>query len=107
MSHSVDTSIIGRGSEPAHSLHTVAVDAVTDLRARNEPLHLARQNLIEYRNVATRPAEKNGLGKNVAQADASLSVLERNFDILPDTDAIYFIWRETDRRQGRIGQAGP
>lgn len=94
MAYLIDTSIIVRGSEPKSPLHGVAVSAVANLRAENAPLHLARQNLIEYRNVATRPIDKNGLGMTVAKADARLTVLEHDFDVLPDTDAIYFVWRE-------------
>lgn len=55
---------------------------------------MARQNLIEFRNVASRPLEKNGLGLSPAQADLELDRAERDFDTLPENDLIYTVWRQ-------------
>jgi predicted nucleic acid-binding protein len=58
----VDTSILGRLANRADAAHGVAQTAVAELHRRGEILHITSQNLIEFRNFATRPAGANGLG---------------------------------------------
>jgi hypothetical protein len=44
------------------SSHGFAVDSVARLVAAGEAVHFTLQNIAEFWNVATRPAEHNGLG---------------------------------------------
>ena len=88
-----DTNIILRLTEPAHPMHRIALTAVKKLFADGHNLCLIPQNLIEFWNVATRPADKNGLGKTTNQTEADIGVLESVFTILPDSPAIYPEWR--------------
>lgn len=84
-----DTNIILRLAEPAHPMHGIALTAVKKLFADGHNLCLIPQNLIEFWNVATRPADKNGLGWTTAQTDSDIAGLESTFTILPDSPAIY------------------
>lgn len=93
MDYLSDTNIILRLAEPAHPMHAIALGAITKLFTRGDNLCLIPQNLIEFWNVATRPANKNGFGWIPAQADAEVTVLENTFTVLPDTQAIYTEWR--------------
>ena len=84
MDYLADTNIILRLAEPAHPMHRAALNAVKKLFADGHNLCLIPQNLIEFWNVATRPANKNGLGWTTAQTDAEVGGLEAVFTILPD-----------------------
>jgi len=89
----IDTNIILRLSEPAHPMHGEALQSVKKLFGDGHNLCLIPQNLIEFWNVATRPANKNGLGWTTAQTDTEVADLESIFTILPDSPAIYAEWR--------------
>lgn len=94
MAHLIDTNILLRRQDSGHVQFEAATRSVIRLREQNERLCVARQNLIEFRNVASRPLEKNGLGLSPAQADLELDRAERDFDTLPENDLIYTVWRQ-------------
>jgi predicted nucleic acid-binding protein len=94
MSGLLDTNIPLRLSQPEHPLCAVAQSAVNRLLSRGETLYLTPQNLIEFWNVATRPANVNGLGLSPTDADLKVSGLESIFDLAPDTPAVYTTWRK-------------
>jgi len=54
------------------------------LRSRNEALHVAAQNLIEFWAAATRPAGENGLGMSLEEAIHELTAIKRLFSLLPE-----------------------
>ena len=89
MSYLIDTNILLRASAPNHVQHSLAAGEVATLRAGNEQLCVARQNLIEFRNVATRPPQNNGLRLAASEADGELTLLEQDFAFLPDTAGVY------------------
>jgi predicted nucleic acid-binding protein len=49
--------------------------------------------MAEFWSVATRPAEKNGLGLSLPQADWYVSRLEAILTLLNDTPAMHREWR--------------
>lgn len=104
MDYLSDTNIILRLAEPAHPMHGATLKAVTKLFTDGHNLCLLPQNLIEFWNVATRPANKNGLGWTAAQTDAEVTVLENTFTILPDTSAIYWEWRRLVAAHSVLGK---
>jgi predicted nucleic acid-binding protein len=69
-----------------------AANAIRTLRGRGEQLHIVLQNLIEFWNVYTRPIERNGLGRSVAETQAEVNRLKALFPLLLDTEAIYQEW---------------
>ena len=79
MAHLVDTSILARLANTADAAHAMAARAVLELHQRGEVLHITAQNLIEFRNLATRPKAINGLGLTVAEAEAKAAVFEGKF----------------------------
>jgi len=81
-------------SSQIHAQALVATQATDRLKQQKERLCVARQNLIEFRNTASRPADKNGLGLTPAAADLELNILERDFNTLPENDLVYFVWRQ-------------
>jgi predicted nucleic acid-binding protein len=80
-------------TQPDHPHCLLARSAVEQLLDRGEELFITPQNLIEFWNVATRPANVNGLGLSPAEVDIRISELEGIFDLAPDTAGIYPAWR--------------
>ena len=89
MAYLNDTSILGRLGNTGDPLNTVATQAVAILHRRNEMLHTTAQNLVEYRNMATRPIAVNGLGFSCAEAEADIRRFEAQFPLLEETPDIY------------------
>jgi predicted nucleic acid-binding protein len=93
MAYLADTNILLRSSEPAHPMYPQAVAAVEALLHRGEAVCIVAQNVIEFWSVATRPAERNGLGLTHVQADQEATRLETLLTLLPETPVIYTHWR--------------
>lgn len=93
MPYLVDTNLLLRSAEMGHPMRALAVGAIRVLFARGEIIYTTTQNLYEFWVVATRPAERNGLGMSATQAAFELARLEQQFPSLPDTQASYDEWR--------------
>jgi len=89
----VDTNVLLRFADRAHPLHPIVRTAVRKLRRDGQRLYATPQNCVEFWNVATRPATKNGFGLSPADADRLLRLVERLFPLLPDTPTLYPEWR--------------
>ena len=66
-------------------------------------LHIAPQNLIEFRGSATRPIEVNGLGLSPAEAVFQSKEFEDTFTLLPETPEIYPAWKALVKAAGVVG----
>src|SRR5215510_283715 len=93
MLYQADTNILLRIAEPAHPLHAETLNALAALRTTGASVSIIPQNVIEFWNVATRPAEKNGLGFTRQQALAEVEKIERLFQLILDAPAIYPEWK--------------
>ncbi len=93
MAYLIDTSILARLANVADSLYATADRAVTQLHQKGEVLHLAPQNLIEFRNMATRSRSINGLGLTPVEAEAKAAIFEGTFPLLTETPDIYPAWK--------------
>jgi predicted nucleic acid-binding protein len=89
----VDTNVLLRAIQHDSSFCAPARAALKQLLRDNCALRLAPQNIREFWNVCTRPTDRNGLGISVEGAGRRARVLERYFDILPDSVATYRNWR--------------
>jgi predicted nucleic acid-binding protein len=94
MAYLVDTNVLLRWAQPHHPLNSVVQAALDVLQQRGEGAFITPQNLIEFWNSATRPADRNGFGFTPAQADREVTRLEQLFLLAPDTPAIYSAWRQ-------------
>jgi predicted nucleic acid-binding protein len=99
----LDTNILLRRAQPSHPSHARAIDSVARLLAAGEAVHFTLQNIAEFWNVATRPAEHNGFGFSAAVAVTEVEKIEAAFELLPDTPALYAEWRGLVLRHGVIG----
>ena len=104
LSHLLDTNILLRRLEPNNPQAFIANNAIAGLEQKGEQLSVARQNLIEFRNTASRPLDKNGLGLTPADADLELDLLERDFNTLPENDLVYAVWRQLIVAKGVSGK---
>ena len=93
MAFLIDTSILARLANSADEFHPVAVHAVLELHGRGEVLYVAPQNLVEFRNVATRPLALNGLGLTPTDAAAKAAGFEAAFLLLAETPDIFPLWK--------------
>jgi predicted nucleic acid-binding protein len=100
----MDTNIILRSVQPEHAMHAEALDSQVELRRRGEQLCLTAQNLVEFRAVATRPAEVNGLGMSQTDADAEIVNLRSLYLILADVPDILTEWERLVSGSGAIGK---
>jgi predicted nucleic acid-binding protein len=103
MSVLVDTNVLLRRVQRSHPSHLVAVESVARLVAAGEPVYFTLQNIAEFWNVATRPAEHNGLGFSAAVALAEVGNIEDDLELLPDTPPIYAAWKGLVVRHGVVG----
>ena len=104
MAHLVDTSVLARLANTADPFHAVAAQAVLELHRRGEVLHITSQNLVEFRNMASRPKAVNGLGLSAVDAEAKAAIFEATFPHLPETPDIYPAWKALVGALGVIGK---
>lgn len=89
----VDSNILLRSVQTHHPHYVLVENAFTVLRASNETLHVAVQNLIEFWAVATRPAGSlNGLGMTTEAAMQALAVIKALFPLLPEPAGVFDEW---------------
>lgn len=93
MAYLLDTSILARLANTADVSYPVATEAVLKLHRGGEVLHVSAQNLIEFRNVATRPVALNGLGLAPSEAEAKTAGFEAAFPLLADGPDIFPLWK--------------
>lgn len=93
-SYLIDTNILLRYVDSNHALYQSANHAIETLFEFGSKLYIAPQNCIEFWNVATRPAERNGFGMTPTNADALLNGIEQIFALLSDIPSVYPEWRQ-------------
>jgi len=92
-----DTNILLRGAEPTHSMHRQALDAQAELRRLGEQPCLVMQNLVEFRTVATRPRNVNGLGMSQIEVNNEIARLKTLYPLFNGKDSC----RSTGRRESK------
>jgi predicted nucleic acid-binding protein len=100
----IDTSVLGRLANTADMSYPIALQAVVELHRRGEVLHVTPQNLIEFRNAATRPTAVNGLGLTASEAEAKSSAFEAAFPLLTEIPDIYPAWKALVSAVGVLGK---
>ena len=104
MAHLLDTSILTRLANTIDPRHAVTAQAIVELHRRGEVLHLTPQVLVEFRNVATRPAALNGLGLSTVDTEAQAAGFEATFPLLPETPDVFPAWKVLVGAVGVIGK---
>lgn len=94
MIYLVDTNVLLRFSRHGDPGYHIAQDVVLKLEAEGHQLQTTLQNLAEFWNVSTRPANRNGFGRTLPETNLFLQELELLFPLLPDSPAVYPVWRQ-------------
>jgi predicted nucleic acid-binding protein len=100
----LDTSVLGRLANRVDVLHPVATAAIATLHRRGETMYITPQNLIEFRNFATRPVRVNGLGLPAMVAETLGATFETAFPLLAETPDIYPAWKAVVGSLGITGK---
>jgi predicted nucleic acid-binding protein len=90
----VDTNVLLRLLQPEHPQYAVASSALAGLRRRETDLCIARQNLVEFWAVATRPVAENGLGMTPLMTAGQVRVLTDLFRVLEGKPGIADAWEK-------------
>jgi predicted nucleic acid-binding protein len=94
----IDSNVLIISVQHGHPAREECVGAFEALVSMGETACVFLQNIAEFWNVCTRPAEKNGLGLHGAEAEKRLADLDRILTFLPDTPDVYPEWRRLIRQ---------
>lgn len=104
MAYLVETNLLLRLANSMDQDYDVAQYAIAQLHRLGESLRTSPQNLIEFWNVATRPAVVNGLGYTTTVAEVFAARFEEAFPVLPETTEIYPAWKAIVQEANVIGK---
>jgi predicted nucleic acid-binding protein len=74
-------------------MHEPAVRAIASVIKSGEAVVLTPQVVAEFRNVVTRPLDKNGLGLSPEEARDEIVRMEGFFSLLGETEEVYSEWK--------------
>ena len=94
----VDTNVLLRLVKPDDRDYPLVRSAVQQLWAVGEHLCYTSQNLAEFWNTCTRPAERNGYGLSIPEADRRARHVEDQLVFLEDTSRSFRVRRASARR---------
>ena len=99
----VDTNILIRITRRLDRQHKVVAAALAHLAEQGTALCYMHQNIAELWNTMTRPAERNGLGLSVAEAELEVLAIEAGMSLLPESERVYREWRQVVVKHGVMG----
>ena len=89
----VDTNILLRLATTRQAQFPEIRLAVDHLLNQHEDIFCAAQNVAEFWNVSTRPADKNGFGLSIPEVQKELARIEGFLTILPETLEVFEEWK--------------
>lgn len=99
----LDSNILIRWLQPRDPAFSVIEESIAQFAHEGSILCYTSQNLAEFWNVLTRPADRNGYGLTPIQEDLHAQQLERRFRLLPDNLAVPEEWRRLQVASGVSG----
>jgi predicted nucleic acid-binding protein len=89
----LDSNILLRISKSNDLHHAAISQALHALVGQGVRLCYTSQTLGEFWNASTRPLDKNGFGLSIVETDRLARVIERDFELLPDSREVHDRWR--------------
>ena len=89
----IDTIILLRWVKPDDMHYRLVNAAIDHLIGQRSTLCYTSQNLAEFWNTCTRPADRNGYGLTIEEADGRATLIENTLNLLADNAAILRAWR--------------
>lgn len=90
----LDSNILLRMSKSDDVQHPAIVRALSVMVGQGVRLCYTSQTLGEFWNASTRPLDRNGFGLTVPETAQLAHVIERDFELLPDSRATHECWRD-------------
>ncbi len=90
----IDSNVLIFSIQRGHPWHEESIKALEFFLAADERVCVFLQNIAEFWNVCTRPADKNGLGLPAEETERRLTGLDPILTLLHDTAAVYPEWRK-------------
>jgi len=89
----LDTNILLRLVQRDSLDYQTIRQSVELLVDRGTELFYTSQNLAEFWNVCTRPAERNGFGFSITETNERATLIESKFSLAPDSEITHREWR--------------
>lgn len=89
----LDTNILLRMSKSDDPHYPTISGALQVLVSQGARFCFTSQVLGEFWNACTRPLDRNGLGLSIDETDRIARVIERDFELLPDSPDVHDRWR--------------
>ena len=99
----IDSNILIRWVQPNDPDYRVVESALDVLARQKEILCYTSQNLGEFWNACTRPANRNGYGLTSQETDRRAKVLESKLRLLPDGLLVHQEWRQAPANTQCLG----
>jgi len=90
----IDTNVLLRFVRPDDRDYDTVRLAIQGLWTDADELSYTSQNLAEFWNTCTRPADRNGYGLAILEADRRARLVEEQFNLLEDSNAVHQEWRK-------------
>jgi predicted nucleic acid-binding protein len=90
----VDSNVLLRWVKPDDRDHPTIVSAIDAILRREGVLCYTSQNLAEFWNACTRPADRNGYGLSPQETDRRARLFEEKLRLLPDGLLVHEVWRK-------------
>ena len=90
----LDSNILIRWVQRTDADYALVALALDSLSKRGATLCYTSQNLAEFWNACTRPADRNGFGLTPQETDRRARLIESNLQLLPDSLAVHQEWRK-------------
>jgi predicted nucleic acid-binding protein len=90
-----DTNTFLRLAEKHSAERPIILNAIRKIRRQNKTICCTPQILAEFWNVCTRPASaRGGLGLSIEQTERKVNLIQKHFELLPDTPSTFTEWRK-------------
>jgi predicted nucleic acid-binding protein len=90
----LDTNILLRMSKSDDPHYPTIGGALQVLVSHGARLCFTSQVLGEFWNASTRPLDRNGFGLSIDETDRIARVIERDFELLPESRDVHDRWRQ-------------
>jgi predicted nucleic acid-binding protein len=89
----IDSNILIRWVKPDDRDYPLVRQVIDALLLKGIQLCYTSQNLAEFWNTCTRPADRNGYGLTTRETDSRAAIIETGLHLLPDSLAVHQEWR--------------
>lgn len=101
----LDTNILVHSKLASSPHYSKVTQRLTDFYEYNEELIICPQVLYEFYVVATRPANKNGLGISSHEALTEINNLQETFTLISEPEGLFSDWMSLLQKYQTLGKS--